>query len=47
MRVTKMDERWVSDLLAAIDNKDAETFMGFLTPDARFHFGNATAGGGA
>jgi ketosteroid isomerase-like protein len=36
-----MEERWVSDLLATIDNKDAEAFVGFLTPDARFHFGNA------
>jgi len=37
-----MDERWVSGLLATIDNKNAEAFTGFLTADACFYFGNAS-----
>jgi ketosteroid isomerase-like protein len=31
----------VSDLFSAIDAKDTSGFLAFLTPDARFRFGNA------
>jgi ketosteroid isomerase-like protein len=34
---------FVNDLLAAIDRKDLKAFAGFLTPDARFRFGNNAA----
>jgi uncharacterized protein (TIGR02246 family) len=35
------DSKWVDRLFAAIDNKDAEAFVSFLTEDAAFVFGNA------
>ena len=35
-------QSWVSELFRKIDSKDAEGFLSFLTPDARFRFGNAT-----
>lgn len=31
---------WVKDLFAAIDRKDTAAFVGFLTDDAVFRFGN-------
>jgi limonene-1,2-epoxide hydrolase len=37
------DRLRLDDLFAAIDNKDTETFLGFLTEDARFRFGSAPA----
>jgi ketosteroid isomerase-like protein len=33
--------QWVKDLFATIDHKDAEGFVGRLTEDATFVFGNA------
>lgn len=40
---------WIDALFSAIDGKDAERFVGFLTEDACFAFGNlpAVAGRGA
>ena len=35
------DSQWVKRLFAAIDSKDADAFVGFLTEDAVFRFGNA------
>jgi uncharacterized protein (TIGR02246 family) len=35
------DSQWVKKLFAAIDSKDADAFVGFLTEDAVFRFGNA------
>jgi ketosteroid isomerase-like protein len=35
------DESWVKRLFAAIDGKDADAFVAFLTEDAVFRFGNA------
>jgi ketosteroid isomerase-like protein len=35
------DLQWVHNLFAAIDNKDADAFVAFLTEDAVFAFGNA------
>jgi ketosteroid isomerase-like protein len=32
---------WVSDLFAALDTMDVDTWMSFLTPDCTFRFGNA------
>lgn len=32
---------WVEKLFATIDRKDADGFVGFLTEDASFRFGNA------
>lgn len=32
---------WLPDLFGAIDRKDTTAFVGFLTSDARFRFGNA------
>ena len=32
---------WVEELFATIDRKDADGFVGFLTQDASFRFGNA------
>ena len=34
---------WLPELFAAIDAKDAEGFLGFLTEDAAFRFGSAPA----
>ena len=34
------DQTFITDLLAAIDRKDARAFVAFLTPDATFCFGN-------
>jgi limonene-1,2-epoxide hydrolase len=34
---------WLPDLFAAIDAKNSDAFVGFLTPDARFRFGSAPA----
>lgn len=34
---------WIDALFAAIDGKDAENFVGFLTEDACFAFGNLPA----
>ncbi len=35
------DSKWVKQLFAAIDSKDADAFVRFLTEDAVFAFGNA------
>jgi limonene-1,2-epoxide hydrolase len=35
------DREWWERLFSAIDSGDAEAFVAFLTPDARFRFGNA------
>jgi uncharacterized protein (TIGR02246 family) len=35
------DAKWVKQLFAAIDSKDADAFVSFLTEDAVFTFGNA------
>jgi len=35
------EHTFVNDLLAAIDRMDARAFAAFLTPDARFRFGNS------
>jgi uncharacterized protein (TIGR02246 family) len=35
------DSQWMNRLFAAIDSKDADAFVGFLTEDAVFVFGNA------
>jgi len=32
---------WLRDLFEAIDARDAQRFVGFLTPDASFRFGSA------
>jgi ketosteroid isomerase-like protein len=37
------DGRWIDELFAAIDRKDAVAFAGFLAPDASFRFGNLPA----
>jgi len=37
----KPDRAWWERLFAAIDAGDARGFVEFLTPDARFRFGNA------
>jgi ketosteroid isomerase-like protein len=34
------DANWMKRLFAAIDGKDADAFVGFLTEDALFAFGN-------
>jgi uncharacterized protein (TIGR02246 family) len=34
------DGRWIDQLFAAIDSRDAQAFAAFLSPDARFCFGN-------
>lgn len=34
---------WIAALFAAIDEKDAEAFAGFVAEDARFVFGNLPA----
>ncbi|CAG0991185.1 limonene-1,2-epoxide hydrolase [Burkholderiales bacterium] len=36
-------DAWVGDLLAAVDAKDADRFVGFLTEDAAFSYANAPA----
>ena len=33
-------DSWVSDLFASIDRRDTDLFVGFLTEDAIFRFGN-------
>lgn len=33
--------RWLEELFQEIDNKDTVGFLSFLTPEARFRFGNA------
>lgn len=38
---------WLDDLFAAIDRKDTDAFLGFLTDDAQFRFGSAAAVRGA
>lgn len=35
------DSQWVNRLFAAIDSKDADGFVGYLTKDAVFRFANA------
>lgn len=35
------DSQWMNRLFAAIDGKDTDAFVGFLTEDAVFAFGNA------
>lgn len=35
-------QSWLNELFRTIDTKDAAGFLSFLTPDARFRFGNAT-----
>lgn len=35
------EESMLRDLFAAIDSKNAETFVDYLTPDALFRFGSA------
>ena len=35
------DSQWVNKLFAAIDSKDPDAFVAFLTEDAVFRFGNA------
>jgi uncharacterized protein (TIGR02246 family) len=35
------DSQWMKQLFAAIDGKDADAFVAFLTEDAVFAFGNA------
>jgi ketosteroid isomerase-like protein len=49
LELTMSESKWVSRLFAAIDSKDADAFVGFLTEDSTFAFGNATpvAGKGA
>lgn len=32
---------WINDLFRAIDNRDARTFLSFLTDEVFFRFGNA------
>lgn len=39
-RLTGDDARWVDDLFAAVDAKDTERFLSFLTADAQFRFGS-------
>ena len=34
------DSQWMNQLFAAIDGKDADAFVGFLTENAVFAFGN-------
>ena len=41
MSVVSVTELPVRDLFAAIDAADADGFLQFLTPDARFRFGSA------
>jgi ketosteroid isomerase-like protein len=38
---------WLRDLFEAIDARDSNLFVGFLTPDARFRFGSAPSVEGA
>ena len=40
-RETLPDSLWWSRLFSAIDSADAQGFVEFLSPDARFRFGNA------
>lgn len=35
------DRSWWDELLHAVDSRDAQRFVSFLTPDASFRFGNA------
>lgn len=35
-------QSWLNELFQKIDAKDTAGFLSFLTPDARFRFGNAT-----
>jgi uncharacterized protein (TIGR02246 family) len=35
------DSQWINQLFATIDSKDTDAFVGFLTEDAVFVFGNA------
>ena len=37
------DGRWIDELFASIDRKDATAFAGFLGTDASFRFGNFPA----
>jgi len=37
------DRAWWGRLFAAIDARDADRFVAFLTPDGEFRFGNAPA----
>jgi ketosteroid isomerase-like protein len=39
---TMNNPEWMERLFAAIDGKDADAFVGFLTDDALFVFGNAS-----
>lgn len=36
-------KKWLCDLFNAVDNKDADAFVSFLTEDASFKFANAPA----
>jgi hypothetical protein len=41
VRETLLDSLWWKRLFSAIDSADAQAFVKFLSPDARFRFGNA------
>ena len=43
MPAQPQDTGWLPELFSAIDAKDAEAFVGFLTEDASFRFGSAPA----
>ncbi len=43
MTIADVASRGTGDVFAAIDSKDAEAFVGFLTEDAVFRFGSAPA----
>lgn len=43
MTIDRWSEARLASLMVAIDSRDAARFVEFLTPDARFRFGNASA----
>lgn len=47
MAAPAIQTSWLDDLFAAIDAKDADAFVGFLTDDAVFRFGSAPEVSGA
>ena len=47
MSITEAQQSLLRNLFAAIDSKDVDGFVGFLTPDASFRFGSAPAANGA
>lgn len=41
MTLSDTQQTLISELFSSIDAKDADRFVGYLTPDARFRFGSA------